>query len=112
MNNTIAYEWVIGSWKGERAKSVKAHADSGIGYFFQRDAGTGPNYTVMAAFRRAMDGFRADHLESANPMQVQKLEALWRKRQGIKDEADRDTVRASSSKIAEIRQQLGGRFSS
>lgn len=85
MDKMIDYEWVIGAYTGDQAKAVKAHADHGIGYFFQREGGRGVSYTVYAAFRRPMDGPRADHLELANGQQVQKLEQLWNRRHGERE---------------------------
>lgn len=86
MANEIGYEWVIGVYTGDQAKTVKAQADVGIGYFFQREGGRGQTYTVYAAFRRPLDGARADHLELANSQQVEKLDRLWDRRHGVKDE--------------------------
>lgn len=78
----MQYQWVIGAYTGEQAKHVRSLADSGIGYFFQRSAGVGPNYTVMAAFRAPANQLLPEHLELASPQQVDKLEQLWIARHG------------------------------
>lgn len=78
-------EWVIGVYTGERAKSVKEHADAGIGYFIQKEEGRGVTYTVYAAFRRAVETLRPDHLELATPAQVEKLEKLYNARSGVRE---------------------------
>ncbi len=82
MTNTITSQWVIGSFTGERAKSVKLHADNGIGYFIQQEAGAGMNYTVVAAFKRAMNTVLPEHLQLANPYQVEKLNHMQAARNG------------------------------
>lgn len=76
-------EWVIGVFTGKRAESVKGHADAGLGYFIQKEEGHGVTYTVHAAFRRAVNGVRPDHLEAATPAQVTKLENMQRARNGF-----------------------------
>lgn len=88
-------EWVIGVFTGERAKSVKDHADAGIGYFIQKEEGRGVTYTVHAAFRRAVAGLRPDYLEMPTPTQIEKLENLFKGRTGCIER--RTDVKPSSS---------------
>lgn len=78
----MEYQWVIGAFTGDRGKSVKAHADAGLGYFIQQESGAGQGYTVHAAFRRANDSSLPDHLGICNPYQVDKLEKLYSARHG------------------------------
>lgn len=93
---SIKYEWVIGAYTGAQAKHVKAQADAGIGYFFQREGGMGQNYTVYAAFRRPITGPRPEHLQLATPSQERILEKMRKERQGIHEydtPAEPDTER-------------------
>lgn len=76
----MEYEWVIGRFTGERAKSVKAHADAGIGYFIRQELGQGMAYAVEAAFRRPCDGLLPEHLERVTWSQASKLEKMLQER--------------------------------
>lgn len=78
----MEYNWVLSSYTGERAKSVKAHADSGIGYFIQQEGGAGQGHTVVAAFRRGGNEPLEPHMQYCNPAQIIKLEKLYQARHG------------------------------
>lgn len=82
MDNGIKSEWVIGTYTGDRAKSVKAHADAGMGYFIRSESGRGTAYEVEAAFLRATDSPLPEHLVKANFGQAQKLDRLRNERLG------------------------------
>lgn len=69
-------QWVIGVYTGERAKSVKAHADAGIGYFIREEGGKGAQYRVIAAFKRPMDSPIPPHLDKATPSVATALDRL------------------------------------
>jgi hypothetical protein len=76
------YTWVIGVFTGDRAKSVKAHADTGIGYFVQGEGGRGTNYEVHAAFRRPNDSPIPPELTVCNATQIKILEKKFAARDG------------------------------
>ncbi len=76
----MKYEWVIGLFTGERAKSVRAHADVGLGYFVRQESGRGADYSVEAAFRRVCDTPLPEHLERATAQQAERLDALYQQR--------------------------------
>jgi|SRR5579884_329894 len=78
-------EWVIGVYKGDRAKSVRSHADAGIGYFIREERGKATSYEVEAAFRRPIDGPRPDHLLLATEYQAEKLDEQYQQRHGLRD---------------------------
>ena len=78
------YTWVIGVFTGERARSVKAHADSGIGYFIREERGRGVGYEVEAAFRRANDSPMPPELVECNNNQIDILERKYATRHGLK----------------------------
>lgn len=78
----MTYEWTIGTYTDERAKSVIAHADAGIGYFIQNRGGAGKAFTVTAAFRRPQDSILPDNCIVANYSQVIKLDRMFDSRQG------------------------------
>lgn len=96
--NTIRADWVIGVFTGDRAKSVKEHADAGIGYFIQMEEGRGMSHTVHAAFRRVADTPIPEHLNRATPAQVEKLEKLYRERTGQRERK----IESSVSSTAEM----------
>lgn len=45
--------WVVANYAGERAKSVMAHAEHGIGYLILESGGAKSNPSILAAFRFA-----------------------------------------------------------
>lgn len=75
-------KWVIGRYKGARAKSVKEHADAGIGYYIKEESGAGGNYDVLAAFLIASDKPVPEHLREATIYEQEKLDNLRKSRQG------------------------------
>lgn len=79
----MQYEWVIGNFEGERAKSVLDHAGAGVGYYIRSQSGAGRNVGVEAAFRRACDRPRPEHLKLADQFQVSKLEKMFKERTGV-----------------------------
>src|SRR5579871_6729442 len=81
----MQWEWVVGVYGGDRAKSVRSHADAGIGYFIREVRGKATNYEVEAAFRRPIDGPRPDHLLLATDYQVEKLDEQYQQRHGLRD---------------------------
>ncbi len=81
MNEPISAIWVVGSFDGEAAKSVQAHADAGIGYIILDSAGRGQSSTVVAAFRRAEDSPLPPHLEEVrDPAKIDKYEKIRKQR--------------------------------
>lgn len=68
--------WVIGRFKGDRAKSVKQHADAGLGYFIREEGGRGTVYEVEAAFRWPVVGPLPHHLQECTIDQSMKLDRL------------------------------------
>lgn len=74
MNEPLAYEWVVGLYKGDIAKRVKAQAESGIGYVIVGETGVGASHQVKAAFRRPKIGPIPDHLAPVNLMDAQRLD--------------------------------------
>lgn len=79
----MEYQWVIGKFNGEKARSVLDHAGAGIGYFIRQQNGVGKNIEVEAAFRRAMDSPIPEHLVEATPKQVEVLEKMLNERSGV-----------------------------
>jgi len=81
-----SWEWVIGHYSGEQARSKKAHADIGIGYYVRSEQGkSAMNYHIEVAFRRIIDGPRPEHLILAVGEQVKKLDRLYNQRHNIND---------------------------
>lgn len=79
--NNIESIWVVGVYKGERAKSIKLHAEKGVGYYIRSESGRGDTLEVEAAFRWvASNGPLPEYLLECDPFQVKKLEALRAKR--------------------------------
>jgi hypothetical protein len=81
----MKYEWVIGKYTGDRAKSVKSLADSGTGYFVRSESGKGIAYEVEVAFRRPIDGPTPTHLTLCDNYQIKKLESLYSNRHGLRE---------------------------
>src|SRR5579871_2284128 len=81
----MQWEWVVGVYKGDRAKSVRSHADAGIGYFIREVRGKATSYEVEAAFRRPIDGPRPNHLLLATEYQAKEIDKLYQQRHGLKD---------------------------
>lgn len=76
--------WVIGTFTGSQAQSVKAHADAGLGYFLRSVSGSGGGLMVQAAFRFVTaSGPVPPHLEIASLTQSLKLDELQKQRSGI-----------------------------
>jgi hypothetical protein len=75
-------EWVIGHFTGDQAKSVKAHADAGIGYFIRNEMGRGMAYEVEAAFRRSTALPLPEYLQRATREQSKRLAGMLKVRQG------------------------------
>lgn len=73
-------EWVKGRYEGERAKSVSAHADSGLGYVILERGRDGMQQYVMAASRRAVDSPIPPHLLPLTGFEIKKCEAIMEKR--------------------------------
>lgn len=81
----MTFTWVIGTFRGARAISVKQHADAGIGYFVREENnGRGNTYEVEAAYRRPNDSPVPEHLIVADAYQIQKLEALYEARHSLR----------------------------
>lgn len=85
MVEKMQYEWVIGIFEGDKAKSVLEHANMGAGYFIRRQSGAGRNVQIEAAFRRPIDGPRSEHLAPASIQQINTLEKLFKQRHGLQD---------------------------
>lgn len=79
------YEWVIGTYEGEEAKLVTAHANAGVGYYVIARTGRGAGLKIKAAFRRACDSPTPHHLELADYEMIVKLEKLRKQRSGISE---------------------------
>lgn len=81
--NAVQHEWVIGRFDGEAADNVSKHANAGIGYFIQESAGAGKAKVTIAAFIRATDSPRPQHLEEiVDRYKIQRLEDLRNRRMG------------------------------
>lgn len=73
----MEYEWVIGSYSGERAKSARALAESGTGYYIVDASGSGQGQQVIVAFKRACDRPRPYHLQPiVDPIKIQRYEKM------------------------------------
>lgn len=88
----MTYTWVIGVFTGKAAESVKAHADSGIGYFIRDERGRGSRYEVEAAFRRANDSPIPSELTTCDWRQVDILEMKYARRHDAHRKIDRGTT--------------------
>lgn len=66
--------WVVGSYKGETAKSVLAHAASGVGYQILQQNGSGMALNVVAALRCSIQPLPEHLTEIKDPFKIQKLE--------------------------------------
>src|SRR5580698_6002699 len=97
-DKNIEMEWVIGRYKGDQARSKKAHADNGIGYHVRSERGRGDSYEIEVAFLRANDSPRPEHLLLADSYQAKKLNVLDDQRHGVRDE--QQAHNASTSSIA------------
>jgi len=86
-DKTIEMEWVMGRYKGDQARSKKAHADNGIGYFVRSEQGRGESYEIEVAFLRAKDSLRPEHLLLADSYTVKKLNVLYDQRHGFKNDS-------------------------
>lgn len=87
---TMEAIWVIGRFTGDRAKSVKEHADAGSGYFIREAGGRGMNYEVTAAFRIANDRPLPEYLQMCTREQSLRLEEKMRQRQGFTNHLRKD----------------------
>lgn len=47
MRDSIGYDWVIGTWLGDQARSVLDHANAGIGYFILKTGKDGSQLVVF-----------------------------------------------------------------
>lgn len=72
--NTQECRWVVGSFQGERAKSVLAHAATGLGYKVLQQNGHGPGAQVIAAFRCPIMPIPEHLTEIVDPFKIQQLE--------------------------------------
>ena len=91
--NSIDAEWVIGSFKGDRAKSVQENADAGVGYSIIDSGGSGLNRQVVVAFRRAVDSPLPEHLQAVtDPFKIVKYEKMRLTRSGGGRENHNDIV--------------------
>lgn len=84
---SLECEWVIGRYKGERAKSVLAHSDHGISYIIlDSSTGRGVALEVLAAHRRACDSPVPQHLEKVTDQnKIAKYEKIRKERAGLKN---------------------------
>lgn len=101
-NDYIEYEWVIAVYTGDRAKSVKSHADNGIGYFVREERGKGVNYELEVAFRRPIDGPRPDHLIAADVITSSKLDEKYQQRHGLQERRDSDFMATPKDVLRDI----------
>lgn len=70
--------WVVARYEGDRLKSVKAHTESGIGYFEYGDG--------LYAFRYAGPRPVPEHLtEVVNPKRIEELERRRLQREGVSE---------------------------
>jgi len=69
----IPTKWVAASYTGDRAKSVLAHANEGIGYKILQQSGRGTTLQVLAAFL-APEPLPAHVTEIVDPIKIAKLE--------------------------------------
>lgn len=82
----IKYDWVVGRFKGDRAKSVINHTGAGMAYFVLDTIGVGQSQTVIAAFRKACDSPIPEHLELVTDIRkIEKLEKMRKERQGLQN---------------------------
>lgn len=80
----MQYDWVVGRFKGDKAKNVINHAGAGLGYFILDTLGVGQSQTVIAAFRRACDSPIPEHLELVtDSKKIDKLEKMIKGKQGL-----------------------------
>jgi hypothetical protein len=76
-------KWVIAVYQGDKAKSVKAHADAGIGYVFLNEDGSGQKYTVRVALRLP-DGLpMPTNSRIATPQESAEYDKRQRRTQGL-----------------------------
>lgn len=76
----MKWQWVIGNWTGDQAKSVIDHANAGISYFVLRDDSVRGSNKVMAAFRRPRDSPVPEHLQIATEDMARKLDRRYNDR--------------------------------
>lgn len=107
---SMGYQWAIGYYIGEQAKSIIEHANAGIGYFLIEQGRQGNQATAQAAFRHAMDGPMPEHLSlvTAEGM-IRKLNDRWDARHGV-DRREATPQPASQQKMMEIRETLSKRL--
>lgn len=84
MSEFMPVEWVIGRAVGDRAKSIIAHANAGIGYFVLEQGKQGSQAFCLYATRRVMDSPLPEHLNLVtDPIMLKKLDDHLARRQGI-----------------------------
>lgn len=85
MKDAMQSQWVTGRFSGDRAKSVLAHADEGIGYIILDSTNSrGASLEVVAAFRRSDNDAVPEHLERVtDPLKIRKYEKIRIGRHGI-----------------------------
>lgn len=98
----MTHEWTIGTFIGEQAKNVIAHAGAGIGYFIQNQGGAGQSFTVNAAFLRPTNEPLPDNCVPANRVQVSKLNAMRESRQGTSH--NESLIKRSTASLEELTQ--------
>lgn len=84
MSASKSARWFIGVYHGDRAKSIKAHSEAGIGYIVLNEDGQGQKYAVRAAFRLPNGIPQPQEGRFATPEESSKLEQRQRRTQGLK----------------------------
>ena len=83
----IKSRWIVAIYTGDAARSVKAHADAGIGYLILQEAGRGQGYQVKAAFRRPADAPVPNNARVADGAESARLEKQFHARNGTRMQA-------------------------
>ena len=75
-NDVVLYDWVVGRYTGERAKSVLAHAHAGIGYKILEEGRQGnQQWCLAASIWPEPNGPIPEHLTKVvDPFMIKKLE--------------------------------------
>lgn len=105
MSDAAQAIWVVGSYRGEQAKSVLAHAHAGVGSYQIMDSkGSKQNPEVVVAFLFVpdpRDGIPEHLIEVVDPLKIQKFERKRLERSGHRQQPDRGSI--PPKRMAEIR---------
>lgn len=79
--------WVIASYEGERAKSVLAHADVGIGYIVLERGGNRYSPSALVAFDYRGEMPLPHHFQEVkDPYKIKDYERRKRARMGLRED--------------------------